>query len=215
MPPGPDEVTRILEELAHGDKAAADRLMPLVYDELRALAGYFFQNERVGHTLQPTALVHEAFVKLAKSGADSSVATNRAHFMALAAKVMRQLLIDHARGKNRMKRGGGTDAPAQAQRADTRTMMRLEETPAPDRIGEADVLDLDDALRALSTEYPRAAQVVEWRFFGGLTSQEIAALLGVGDATVERDWVLARGWLKRRMAGAGAVSQNAAQDGTA
>jgi RNA polymerase sigma-70 factor, ECF subfamily len=211
MPPGPDEVTRILEELAHGDKAAADRLMPLVYDELRALAGYFFQNERAGHTLQPTALVHEAFVKLAKSGGGAGGATNRAHFMALAAKVMRQLLIDHARGKQRVKRGGaGAGASAASNVTDERTMMALDQTPAPDRIIEADVLDLDDALRALSTEYPRAAQVVEWRFFGGLTSQEIAALLGVGDATVERDWVLARGWLKRRMVGASAGGQDGA-----
>ena len=205
----PHEVTAILERMATGDAEAAERLFPLVYDELRALAGAMFRDERVGHTLQPTALVHDAYVRLAGgagAGATGGAGApqTRAHFMALAAKVMRQLLIDHARARRAAKRGGGAVNVASGRgsdAADERTLMTLDQTPAPDGVSSADVLDLDEAVVALSAQYPRAARVVELKFFGGLTAQEIATVLGVGDATVERDWALARGWLARRLTG--------------
>lgn len=194
----------LLNELAAGQSAAADRLLPVLYDELRALAGAFFKHERTDHTLQPTALVNEAYLKLV-GGADGGgtaspvQATSRAHFLALAAKVMRQLLIDHARAKRSQKRGGeGESGGGEARRRIGQTIA-LAQTPSPDSPDEADVLDLEEALQELSKAYPRASRVVELKFFGGLTSQEIATVLEIGDATVERDWVLARGWFNRRM----------------
>jgi RNA polymerase sigma factor (TIGR02999 family) len=143
--------------------------------------------------LQPTALVHEAFVRM--SGSDGLDANDRKHFMAIAAKVMRQVLIDHARAKRADKRGGGKVLAG---------VEGLDSTVTPGTSGgtrELDVLDLDDALQALAEEYPRAARVVELRFFGGLQVPETAAVLGIAEPTVERDWALARGWLKRRMEG--------------
>lgn len=203
------DVTLLLNELASGQSAAADRLLPVLYDELRALAGSFFKHERTDHTLQPTALVNEAYLKLVGgAGSDSQAtpvqATSRAHFLALAAKVMRQLLIDHARAKRTQKRGGaGESGSADAKRRTSHTIA-LAQTPSPDSANEADVLDLEDAMQELAKAYPRAARVVELKFFGGLTSREIATVLEIGDATVERDWVLARGWLNRRMQSEGA-----------
>lgn len=198
------DVTLLLNELAAGQSAAADRLLPVLYDELRALAGAFFKHERTDHTLQPTALVNEAYLKLV-GGTDGGgtttpvQATSRAHFLALAAKVMRQLLIDHARAKRTQKRGGeGESGKGEAKRRTNHTIA-LAQTPSPDGATEADVLDLEDAMQELAMAYPRAARVVELKFFGGLTSKEIATVLEIGDATVERDWVLARGWLNRRM----------------
>lgn len=180
------DVTELLNAFAEGDRGASDRLLPLIYDELRALAGAMFRDERAGHTLQPTAVVHEAFIRLAGS---SAPVKNRAHFLAMAAKVMRQLLVDHARAKRAQKRGGGHAA----------STMDLESTPAPDGGAAADVIDLDAALTELAALYPRAARVVEMRSFGGLKDEECAAMLGIGRATVERDWALARGWLRRRL----------------
>jgi len=184
----PHEVTLLLNRLAQGDRSAIERLMPIVYGELRALAGAMFRDERDNHTLQPTAIVHEAFLRLS-TGAGATGQT-RTQFMAVAAKVMRQLLIDHARSQRSLKRGGGENA---------RSLMALEDTPSPDRSQEADVLDLDEAIIALTLEYPRAAEVVELRYFGGLTKEEAASWLGVSAATVDRDWALARGWLARRL----------------
>lgn len=181
------DVTQLLNAIAQGDRAASDRLLPIIYGELRALAGAMFRHERAGHTLQPTAVVHDAFLRLADG---ATPAKSKAHFMATAAKIMRQLLIDHARARRTAKRGGASD------RADT---IALDQTPTPEHLAEADVLDLDEALHALATQYPRAAQVVEMRYFGGLTDTEIAEFLDVGHATVERDWALARGWLRRRL----------------
>jgi len=198
------DVTLLLNELAAGQSAAADRLLPVLYDELRALAGSFFRHERTDHTLQPTALVNEAYLKLV-GGADAGGsttpihATSRAHFLALAAKVMRQLLIDHARAKRTQKRGGAGESGTGDARRRSSDTIALAQTPSPDAPNEADVLDLEDAMQELAKLYPRAARVVELKFFGGLTSQEIATVLEIGDATVERDWVLARGWLNRRM----------------
>ncbi|MBS0186541.1 MAG: sigma-70 family RNA polymerase sigma factor [Planctomycetes bacterium] len=192
------DVTVLLNELAAGDAGAADRLLPILYDELRAIAGAFFRHERVDHTLQPTALVNEAYLKLLGSSDGPPVqATSRAHFLALAAKVMRQLLIDHARARKTQKRGG-----QQGKRvSDTIALAR---TPSPDVPREASVLDLDEAMQELAKAYPRAARVVELKFFGGLTAEEIGSVLGIGDATVERDWALARGWLNRRLHADGA-----------
>jgi len=203
------DVTLLLNELAAGQSAAADRLLPVLYDELRALAGSFFRHERTDHTLQPTALVNEAYLKLVggSDGADAATpvqATSRAHFLALAAKVMRQLLIDHARAKRTQKRGGSGESGTADRKRRTSDTIALSQTPSPDSPNEADVLDLEDAMQELAKLYPRAARVVELKFFGGLTSQEIATVLEIGDATVERDWVLARGWLNRRMQSDGA-----------
>lgn len=187
------EVTLLLERLSGGDRSAVSQLMPLLYDELRAIAGSMFKSERAEHTLQPTALVHEAFLRLA--GGSGQAGHNRAQFMAVAAKVMRQLLVDHARAQRSLKRGAGQPM--------ARNMVALEQTPSPDSLREADVLDLDEAIAALSKQYPRAADVVELRYFGGMTSAEIAKWLDISDTTAERDWTLARGWLARHFNAAG------------
>ena len=176
-----------------GSPPRAVPLVEVVYAELRALAANYMRGQKGSHTLQPTALVHEAFVRM--SGSDGLDANDRKHFMAIAAKVMRQVLIDHARAKRADKRGGGKVLAG---------VEGLDSTVTPGTSGgtrELDVLDLDDALHALAEEYPRAARVVELRFFGGLQVPETAAVLGIAEPTVERDWALARGWLKRRMEG--------------
>jgi len=181
------EVTRILGELNAGDGSAAQRLLPLVYEELRALAGGYFRQQPSGHTLQPTALVHEAYLKLA--GSENVQWESRVHFMAVAAKAMRQILMNHARGKATAKRGGG------------RQRITLDEgvTPAGNGDRELDLLALDDALGKLSRLSERQATVVELRFFGGLSIAEAAHVLGVGTTTVEDDWHLARAWLGREL----------------
>ncbi|MFM9958970.1 MAG: ECF-type sigma factor [Phycisphaerales bacterium] len=189
----PTDVTLLLSALAEGDRTAADHLLPLLYSELRALAGAMFADERKAHTLQPTALVHEAFLRLVggtNASQASPAALSRAHFLALAAKVMRQVLIDHARARNAAKRNHGQVV--------SNATIALDRTPSPDA-AQPDILDLDGALVELTALYPRAANVVEMRAFGGLTDPEIATLLGVSRATVERDWTLARNWLKRRL----------------
>ncbi|MFO0830228.1 MAG: ECF-type sigma factor [Phycisphaerales bacterium] len=189
------DVTAILGDLRAGKPGAAERLAPVLYDELRALAGVLMQNERAAHTLQPTALVHEAFVRLARPSGGGAVASDRVHFMAIAAKVMRQVLIDHARARRAQKRSGGA--------AVLTDVTMLEQTPSQPfrggQPGELDVLDLDGALEALAREYPRAASVVELRFFGGLSTPDVASVLGISLPTAERDWALARGWLHRRL----------------
>ncbi len=193
---GSSDVTLLIGALGDGDRGAAEKLLPLLYAELRALAGTMFKDERAAHTLQPTALVHEAFLRLAGGARGGGVpdgvsALGRTHFLALAAKVMRQVLIDHARARNAEKRNKGQVA--------SNATMALDRTPAPSDGEPLDVLDLDEAIAALAVQYPRSAQVVEMRAFGGLTDSEIGTLLGVSRATVERDWVLAKNWLKRRL----------------
>lgn len=181
------EVTRILQLFGGEDTdAAAAALLPVVYDQLRALAASYFARQPVGHTLQPTALVHEAYLKLAGGEGQWE---NRAHFMAVAAKAMRQILMNHARGKATAKRGGG------------RQRITLDEgvTPAGNGDRELDLLALDDALGKLSRLSERQATVVELRFFGGLSIAEAAHVLGVGTTTVEDDWHLARAWLGREL----------------
>jgi RNA polymerase sigma factor (TIGR02999 family) len=175
----------LLAELGAGDERAADRLLPLVYDELRALAEHNLRRERPDHTLQATALVHEAYIRLVDSGRIRL--RNRAHFFALAAQALRRILVDHARNHNRRKRGGGHGK------------LSLEVIPELSVETDIDVLALDEALDELKQGEPRYAQIVEMRFFGGMTMEEIAELIGVSLTTVERDWRVARAWLFRKL----------------
>jgi len=159
--------------------------MPLVYAELRRLAQHYLKRERSSHTLQSTALVHEAYLRLAGSGAPQW--QNRAHFFGVAAMVMRQILVDHARRHRADKRGGG--------------MCRLTLDDATDRAQEVDVdvVALDDALKTLATMDPQQSRVVELKFFAGLTIEDTSEVLGISPATVKRDWVTARAWLFREL----------------
>lgn len=177
----PQDATQLLSRLNDGDAAAADRLLSLIYEELRALAGSFFRGQPADHTLQPTALVHEAFIRLIDQSAVQF--NDRAHFFAVAATAMRQILTDHARRTASQKRGGNW------KKVDLSNV-----TPAFDR-DEVDVIALDDALSMLAEADARQARVVELRFFGSLTMEEIARVVGVSKATVELDWRAARAWL--------------------
>jgi RNA polymerase sigma factor (TIGR02999 family) len=179
------EVTRLLKNWCQGDQAALDRLMPLVHDELHRLAHRYMLRERVGHTLQTTALVNEAYLRLID--ADGISWQNRAHFFAISARLMRRILVDFARSRGYRKRGG--DA-AKVEFDDARV-------PSPGK--SADLVAIDDALTALAALDPREAQVVELRFFGGLSEEETAEVLGVSARTVKRDWALAKAWLTREL----------------
>ena len=182
-------VTALLERWQEGDSGAVDQLFPLLYDELRKLAIHQFQREDGGHTLQPTAVVNEAYVKLV--GQRPGTVRNRRHFYALAAKAMRQILIDHARRKQAEKRSG------ELQRVTLTDALGgpLEIVPR-----SVDALALDEALRDLAAVKPRASQVVELRYFGGLTAEETAEVLEITRKTVTRDWNTARLWLLARLA---------------
>lgn len=179
------EVTQLLLAWGDGDREALDRLMPLVYAELRRLAGHYLAGERRGHTLQATALVNEAYLRLVDSGARQW--QNRAHFFGIAAQMMRQVLVDHARARNYLKRGGG----AQQVTFDEGLIVADERA--------ADIVALDDALTALAKLDERKSRLVELRFFGGLSIEETAAVLQVSPGTVMRDWTLAKAWLRREM----------------
>lgn len=185
---GPDtSVTACLERLRSGDADALDRLLPKVYDELRALAGSQLRHERTGHTLSATALVHEAYFRLAER--DRLEAKDRSHFFAIAARSMRRVLIDHARGRRRLKRGLGQEP------------MPLD--AIEDLVGDEaadELLALDEALDRLAAASPRAADVVERRFFAGLSLEETAASLETSLRTVQRDWTQARAWLRKEIA---------------
>ncbi len=181
------DVTQLLAELGAGDDRAADQLLPLVYDELRALAQRNLAHERPDHTLQATALVHEAYLRLVDS--DRIHLRNRAHFFALAAQALRRILVDHARTHKRQKRGGA------------RGKLSLQVIPELSVETDVDVLALDEALEGLNRLGERYARIVEMRFFGGMTMEEIAELTGVSITTVERDWRTARAWLYRQLAG--------------
>ncbi|MEY2527438.1 MAG: hypothetical protein QOE73_2209 [Verrucomicrobiota bacterium] len=179
------DATQILQEWSAGDKNAAARLMPVVYEELRRRAAEYLRRERPDHTLQATALVHEAYLKLV----DQSRANwkDRAHFASVAASLMRRILIQHAREHNREKRGGKL---AKLYLDETRELA-CEQSP--------DLVVLDDALQSFSTTYPREGEVVELKFFGGLEANEIAEVLNVSSKTVLRDWNFAKLWLRREL----------------
>jgi RNA polymerase sigma factor (TIGR02999 family) len=181
MNSGPEEVTVLLTKLTRGDKQAASRLIPLVYDELRRLAGHYMRRERNDHTLQATALVHEAYLKLVEQR--SVDWQGRAHFMGIAAQLMRRILIDHARGHLRDKRGGG-ERPIPL---DENWMFAPEQS--------AELIGLDEALERLAKIDLRQAKIVEMRFFGGLSVEETAEVLSISPKTVKRDWTVAKAWL--------------------
>ncbi|CAG0981082.1 hypothetical protein PHYC_01769 [Phycisphaerales bacterium] len=184
-PPENDSLTQGLTALSKGEPGALSRVLPRVYARLKAMAEERMRGERGGHTLQPTALVHEAFLKLSGAGVEWQ---DEAHFFAVAAKAMRQVLIDHARTRGRDKRGGG------------RAKVSITDSDAPARRGEVDLLDLDDALARLGAQDELAARIVEMRFFAGMEVEAIARVLGITDRTVRRHWVYAKAWLAREMA---------------
>jgi RNA polymerase sigma factor (TIGR02999 family) len=181
------DLTALLLEWAEGDKAALDRLTPLVYDEIRRIAHRYIQREREGHTLQTTALVHEAYVRLA--GSQNVAWQNRSHFFAVTAQVMRRILIDHARRRQYLKHGG------EAQRVpfDSLPVALMSQPRA------AELLALDEALAELAKLDERKGAVVELRYFGGLSLEETAEVLEISPMTVRRDWRAAKAWLFRRM----------------
>ena len=181
-----NDVTRVLSAIEAGDPQAAEQLLPLVYDELRRLAAQRLAGEGPGHTLQPTALVHEAYLKLV--GADPQQPWNgRVHFFAAAAEAMRRILIDHARRKRRARRGGGK------KRVELGDMDDIE--MVAERGQADDLLALDEALTQLAAADPRRAELVRLRYFAGLTLEQAAKLLGISRATADRHWAFARVWL--------------------
>jgi RNA polymerase sigma factor (TIGR02999 family) len=186
-PAGAQEVTQLLADWSHGDQAALQKLTPLVYGELRRLAHHYMEGQRPDHTLQTTALVHEAYLRLVDQSRPSF--TNRSHFLAVAAKAMRQILVDHARTGRRQRRGAGANK------------VELDEAAliSPEQSGA--ILYLNDALERLASLDSRAAQGVELRYFGGLNQDEIAEVLKVSTVTVRRDWVFSKAWLYRELGG--------------
>ncbi|MGZ5437227.1 MAG: sigma-70 family RNA polymerase sigma factor [Pyrinomonadaceae bacterium] len=182
----PESVTQLLMSWNEGDESALDKLTPLVYTELRRLARNYLRRERNDHTLQPTALVNEAYLKLIDQ--KSMRWQNRAQFYGVAAQLMRRILVDHARQHQAAKRGG----PGQ-QRLSITSAGALGERP------DLDLLALHEALAELKAFDPQQERIVELKFFGGLSIEETAQVLGVGHATVERDWKMARAWLKRKL----------------
>ena len=177
------EVTHLLREWANGDQTALEALTPLVYAELRRLAGSYLQRERPGHTLQPTALVHEAYLRLVEQGPSNW--ENRSHFYGIAARLMRQILVDHARQKHAGKRAG--------QKVSLHDIVTLHHERS------ADLVALDEALKVLEQIDPRKSKAVELRYFGGLSMEEIAEALDVSAVTIRRDMRAAEAWLHREM----------------
>jgi len=180
-------VTELLVRWRDGDREALDTLMPLVYAELRRLAQHYLRRERSDHTLQSTALVHEAYLRLA--GQNPPQWQNRAHFFGIAANIMRQILVEHARAQNAAKRGGGA------------CKITLDAALDSQQKANVDVISLDGALDRLSELDPQQSRIVELRFFAGLTIEDTAEVIGVSPATVKRDWTSARAWLHREIAG--------------
>ena len=185
MTPSPEEVTDLLNEWGNGDQEALNRLMPLVYDELHRLASRYLRHERVGHTLQTTALVHEAYLKLV----DQKKANwhNRVQFFAAAAKVMRHVLVDYARSRKAAKRGGDY------------CRLSLDEAAISSQDKDADLLVLNEALDNLAAIDPQQSRVVELRVFGGLTVEDTAEALGISARTVKREWSMAKAWLHQQI----------------
>lgn len=184
----PNDITEILARVESGDDSAIAALLPKVYDELRALAGSYFKHERAEHTLQPTALVHEAFLRMA--GSEINGWQGRAHFFAIAAQAMRRILTDHARRKKSIKRGGDHE----------RITLSGLLTP-PNIESHLDLTDLDQAMTKLSRLFPRQGRIVEMRFLGGLNEEETAHVLGVTPRTIQRDWRLAKAFLRVELKG--------------
>ena len=184
------QITQLLAEWSDGNQAALDELYPLVYEELHRLARRYMSRERKGHTLQTTALINEAYVRLVDQR--NVHWANRSHFFAISAQIMRRILIDHARRHAYAKRGGGAQ------------QVSLEEIAIIAREQSSEILRLDEALKILAKMDPRRCQVVELRYFGGLSNEEIAGVLKVSENTVTRDWNLARAWLHQQLTGSAA-----------
>ena len=184
-PAANEQVTRLLIDWSNGNRDAAMGLMPIVYDELRRLARSYLQRERPDHTLQATGLVHEAYLRLV----DQKTTTwqTRAHFVGVAAQLMRRILVDHARRHRTDKRGGDW------------TKVEFNEALAPSATRTLDIIALDDALNDLAQLNPQHSQIVELRFFGGMTTEEVAEVLDVSPRTVQREWRMARAWLRRQI----------------
>ncbi|MBK8096077.1 MAG: sigma-70 family RNA polymerase sigma factor [Planctomycetes bacterium] len=189
MDPLTAPITMFLARMQQGDAAAANELMPLVYAELRGIAGRLLREGTPGHTLQPTALVHEAWLKIANAAEGGGGFHDRIHFLAVAARAMRQVLINHARDRRAQKRGG--DAKA----------LPLDACIAHIETQTGDIVTLHDTLEQFALENPRPARVVELRVFGGMSIEEVGIALGVGPTTVKADWRFARAWLQRRLPG--------------
>lgn len=180
-----NEVTQVLLDWKGDESRAAERLMPLVYDELRRLAAGYLRRERSDHTLQATGLVHEAYLRLVDQ--QNLTWRDRAHFFAVCAQVMRRILVDHARNHRRAKRGAG------------REKLELNEALVPAEERTVDLLALDEAMRDLTTFDLQKSRIVELRFFGGLTTGEISEVLSISERTIRREWRIAKAWLRRRV----------------
>jgi RNA polymerase sigma factor (TIGR02999 family) len=180
----PQPVSALLSKWRAGDPEALQALIPLVYQELRRIARHHLQQERPDHTLQSTALVHEAYLRLMKQG--PAEVANRTHFLAVASQLMRQILVDHARGRRAAKRGGGFK-------------LELNDAVSAQKTQSVDLIALDDALNELAELDPQQSRIVELRFFGGLSIGETAEIVGVSPTTVKREWATARAWLRREV----------------
>ncbi|MBL8189955.1 MAG: sigma-70 family RNA polymerase sigma factor [Acidobacteria bacterium] len=179
------DVTRLLVDWGHGDQSALDSLLPLIYNELRRVADSYLRRDRPGHTLQATALVNEAFLRLIDQ--DQINWQNRAHFFGAAANLMRQILIQHARANHAAKRGG------------ERQKLYLDEAGDVSQSSDLDLVALDEALRDLEAVAPRQCRIVELRYFGGLSIEETGELLSISPSTVKREWTMAKAWLRREI----------------
>ena len=186
-PPSQQEVTRLLGDWSSGDEGALERLIPLVQPELHRLAHHYMKRESIGHTLQTTALLNEAYLELVEDPKRNW--QNRTHFMAAAAQLMRRIMVDHARERHALKRGGGA------------LKVSLDDVALVTEKRSEELLALDEALEKLAAQDPRKAQIVELRYFGGLTEEETAAFLKLSERTVRREWRMARTWLYRALSG--------------
>lgn len=184
------DVTRLLNDWAAGSRQALEQLIAVVYPELHRIAAQHLRRERPGHTLQPTALVNEAYLRLAQQ--PDKQWNDRAHFFAVAARIVRNVLVDHARARDAVKRGSGA------------LTVVLSESAAQVRAPEVNLIDLDTALRELERLEPQHSRIVELRYFAGLSIEETAAVVGVSESSVKRDWVLAKTWIRRRLDGGAA-----------
>jgi RNA polymerase sigma-70 factor, ECF subfamily len=186
-PPARQEVTQLLGDWSGGDEAALEKLIPLVQPELRRLAHYYMSRERAGHTLQTTAILNEAYLRLVDK--TKPLWQNRTHFVAAVAQLMRHIMVDHARERHSLKRGGGV------------LKVTLDEAALVTERRSEELLALDEALERLAVQDPRKSQIVELRYFGGLTVEETAEFLRLSQRTVEREWNMAKAWLYRALSG--------------